>query len=349
MHFFRSLFALAMVFLFLTSCSTTPNPPKDLEKKPEPTEKPSATLVSSHESKEIDKTLTEKETIPEAPNTDEIKKNAPQAEEKLVKKHNQQPESITPQTALKSAEEEEESTMPSSTSVNNANNKTHSTEGVEKTTSNKPNHSIWNSELQKYVSSTGKVNYKSWKGNRGQLDTYLKDLAAHPPQSDWSRNDKMAYWINAYNAFTIDLILNNYPLSSITKLDGGKTWDVKRIELGNKMYSLNNIENDILRPVYKDARIHFAVNCAAKSCPPLLNKAFLPNTLNSQLATQSKKFINNTNYNSIAGNSVKVSKIFEWYASDFGNLINYLNKYSKVQIQSSATINFAEYNWALNE
>ena len=85
---------------------------------------------------------------------------------------------------------------------------------------------------------------------------------------------KMAYWINVYNAFTIKMIVDNYPVSSITKLHGGKPWDVKWIELGEKKYSLNEIEHNILRPQFKDARIHFAVNCAAQSCPPILNKAW---------------------------------------------------------------------------
>ena len=159
----------------------------------------------------------------------------------------------------------------------------------------------------------------------------------------------MAYWINAYNAFTVKLILKNYPISSITKLDSGKPWDVKWIKLGEKTYSLNNIEHDILRPTYKDARIHFAVNCAAKSCPPLLNKAWTANNLNATLDKQTKTFINNATFNEIGADVVKLSKIFEWYKVDFGDLIEYINKYSTVKVNQDATIEFVDYNWALNQ
>ena len=210
-------------------------------------------------------------------------------------------------------------------------------------------HDSWNALLQKHVSSTGRVNYKGFKSELSKLESYLESLSATPPQSSWSRNEKLAYWINAYNAFTVKLILDNYPTSSITKLKGGKPWDVKWIKIGTSTYSLNNIENDIIRPRFKDARIHFAVNCAALSCPPLLNQAFTPSQLSTQLNKQARKFVNNPKYNTITPDAIKVSKIFEWYSSDFGNsLIDYLNKYSETTINSGAKIQYLEYDWALN-
>ena len=145
------------------------------------------------------------------------------------------------------------------------------------------------------------------------------------------------------------MITENYPISSILKLDGGKTWDVRRIKIGDKSYSLNNIENDILRPEFKDPRIHFAVNCAAKSCPPLWNHAYNVNNLESTLQARTREFINNKAFNSISRDQVEVSKIFEWYASDFGALIPFLNKYSNTQIGSNASIRYSEYNWDLNK
>ncbi|MEM1322447.1 MAG: DUF547 domain-containing protein [Bacteroidota bacterium] len=210
------------------------------------------------------------------------------------------------------------------------------------------NHDAFDALLRKYVSASGKVDYKGFKSAEKALDAYIMDLRAHPIRDNWSRNSKMAYWINAYNAFTIKLILKNYPVSSITKLHGGKPWDVKWIEIGANIYSLNNIENDILRPQYKDARIHFAVNCAAKSCPPLLNRAWTPNNLESYFEKQAKAFINNPQYNTISANEVKISKIFEWYAGDFGNIIDYLNKYAKTKINAGAKVTYMEYDWALN-
>lgn len=212
-----------------------------------------------------------------------------------------------------------------------------------------PSHEPWNKLLTQFVSSAGKVNYRALKGKEADLDAYLKSLADNPVQSSWNRNEKMAYWINAYNAFTVKLILDNYPLSSIINLSGGKVWDKKWIKLGGKTYSLNNIEHDILRPQFKDARIHFAVNCAAKSCPPLLNRAWTAGNLSSNLNTQARKFINSAKYNQIGSDKVAISKIFEWYAVDFGNIVEYLNKYADTKISTNAQVSYQEYDWALNQ
>jgi hypothetical protein len=210
-------------------------------------------------------------------------------------------------------------------------------------------HQAWDELLKKYVSASGKVNYAGIKKDVSKLNSYLQDLQNNPPQSDWAKNKAMAYWINAYNAFTVKLIVDNYPVASITKLEGGKPWDKKWINIGGQTYSLNNIENDILRPKYKDARIHFAVNCAAKSCPPLLNQAWTEGNLNINFEKQAKSFINNASFNKISGSKIQVSKIFEWYAADFGNLIEFLNKYAATKIDGKAKVEYLEYNWDLNE
>ena len=212
----------------------------------------------------------------------------------------------------------------------------------------KLSHSSFDVLLKKYVSPSGVVDYSGLKGNSNQLQSYLSELAKETPKSTWSRNEKLAYWINAYNAFTLDLIIKNHPVKSITDLDGGSPWKVKRIELEGKKYSLDQIENQIIRPQFKEPRIHFAVNCAAVSCPTLLNEAFLPEQLNAQLEKQTKKFINNSNFNQITAGSAKVSKIFEWYGEDFGDLKKYLNKYSNSKIGEGVKIEFNEYNWTLN-
>jgi hypothetical protein len=214
----------------------------------------------------------------------------------------------------------------------------------------KPNHSVWNDLLKKNVSSSGKVNYKALKNEKSKIENYINQLTEFETQTDWSRNEKLAYWINLYNAVTVKLILDNYPLKSITDLYGGKPWDKKLITIGSKSYSLNNIENDIIRPKFNDARIHFAVNCAAKSCPKLMNGAFLPEKLNYQLNKQAKAFINGPK-NNITANAITISKIFDWYKDDFkhGDLITFLNQYSNTQINPNASINFNEYDWNLNE
>lgn len=211
-----------------------------------------------------------------------------------------------------------------------------------------PDHTLWTQVLSTFVDNQGQVNYQGLKAEHTLLDTYLQSLASNPVQDGWSREEKLAYWINAYNAFTIKLILDNYPVKSIMDIDGGKAWDKVWIKLGNKSYSLNQIENEIIRPQFKEPRIHFAVNCAAKSCPPLLNQAWMPATLDAQLEQRAKSFVNNPAYNTIKTSNIQVSKIFEWYNQDFGNLISFLNNYSATTIKSGAAIAYREYDWALN-
>jgi len=211
------------------------------------------------------------------------------------------------------------------------------------------NHQLLDSLLQKHVSDAGKVNYKALKADKDSLDAYCQMLAGNPVQENWSREEKMAYWINAYNAFTLKLIVDNYPTKSILNFDGGKTWGVRRIKLGDKKYSLNNIENDVLRPQFKDPRIHFAINCAAKSCPPLWNHAYTAENLETTLEARTRGFINNSKFNTLTATRAEVSKIFDWYSTDFGDLKKFLNKYSSVKLKSTSTVIFNEYNWDLNE
>jgi hypothetical protein len=203
--------------------------------------------------------------------------------------------------------------------------------------------------LKKHVSKVGRVNYKGLKADKFKLDDYCNLLAANPVEKKWTKDKKLAYWINAYNAFTLKLIVDNYPVKSITDLHGGKPWDEKWIKIGVTKYSLNQIENEIIRPQFKDARIHFAVNCAAKSCPILMNGAFFENNLNAQLERQTIAFINNSTANTLSVDKIQVSKIFEWYAVDFGNLKTFINKYSSTKVNADATITYKEYNWKLNE
>ncbi len=212
-----------------------------------------------------------------------------------------------------------------------------------------PDYKSWDTFLKKYVSASGDVDYKSIKANKKELEAITKAFSATSVLTSWSKNDQLAFWINAYNVFTIDLIVNHYPIKSIQNLDGGKPWDVKRIAIGGKKYSLNNIENDIIRPQFKDARIHFAVNCAAKSCPPILNGAFFSKSLDEQLDAVTKKFVNNTKYQNITSGKMTLSKIFDWYKVDFGDIAAFINKYSTIKVNNNTAIVYKEYDWSLNE
>jgi hypothetical protein len=142
------------------------------------------------------------------------------------------------------------------------------------------NHDAFDSLLLAYVSKTGIVNYKGLLENKKLLDAYIGSLNNTTPTDTWTKQDNLAYWMNAYNAMTLDLILRNYPINSIKDLK--KPWDQRLWKLGEKWYSLNEIEHQILRKM-DEPRIHFGINCASLSCPPLLNEAFNAATVSMQL------------------------------------------------------------------
>ena len=211
------------------------------------------------------------------------------------------------------------------------------------------NHSSWNSLLQKYVSNKGNVNYKAFKSNRNELVNYITYLGDHIPQGFWTREDKLAYWINAYNAMTIDLILRYYPIKSIKDIK--KPWEQRFWKLGEKWYHLNEIEHQILRKM-AEPRIHFAIVCASFSCPKLQNSAYTASSIYKQLTNATKGFLNDSERNNISENDLKLSKIFKWFAKDFkqaGALIDFINQYSEITISDKAKTHFKDYNWNLNE
>lgn len=210
-------------------------------------------------------------------------------------------------------------------------------------------HSEWNSLLQKHVSKEGLVDYKGFMKDREKLDAYLSKLSEMKPTDKWSVQEQLAYYINIYNAYTVDLILKNYPLKSIKDIDGA--WTKEVVQIGNVKISLGGIENSILRKM-NEPRIHFAINCASISCPKLMNEAYTAAKINEQLDKATKEFIN-SDKNEITKNSVKLSSIFDWYKKDFiedgKKVIDYINKYSEVKVVAGASISFKDYNWNLNE
>lgn len=206
--------------------------------------------------------------------------------------------------------------------------------------------------LKKHVKTNGLVDYKGIKADEVMFNNYLDILKTNYPKDSWTKNEKLSYWINVYNAFTLKLVIDNYPVKSILDINEGKPWDLSFIKIGDKSYSLNQVENDILRKDFNEPRIHFAINCASISCPNLLNKAFEPATLNEQLELVTKAFITNQSRNSITSTNVQISKIFDWFKADFekaGGVIPFLNKYSKVKINSTPNILYKDYNWNLNQ
>ena len=213
--------------------------------------------------------------------------------------------------------------------------------------------SIFDSLLQKNVDKTGKVDYQSLKNNETLLDNYLAYIQNNEPTKEWSSNKKKAFWINTYNAYTIKIILNNYPLKSIRdiKIDGETAWKIPFVKIGQKRYTLDQIEHKILRKKFNDPRIHVGINCASVSCPRLWNFAFTEDNIASSLDNLMKEFINNTTRNKISKNNLEISEIFNWFSKDFmknGTIINYLNTYAAIKISEKASIKYLTYDWSLN-
>jgi hypothetical protein len=220
-------------------------------------------------------------------------------------------------------------------------------------------HDIWDKLLHKHVDQQGWVDYKGFRQDSTELNQYLSLLeSSHPDDKTWSRNEQMAYWINAYNAYTVKLIIRNYPVASIKDIKKGvafvnSVWDIKWIKIGGYTYDLNNIEHNILRPVFKDARIHAAVNCASYSCPPLRAEAFTAEKLDMQLDDAMRTFVNDPLRNQVTADNPKGSEIFKWFKGDFEqngqNLRAFLNQFSKEKISDKTDITHLDYNWSLNE
>ncbi|MEL0644110.1 DUF547 domain-containing protein [Olleya sp. Ti.3.14] len=212
-------------------------------------------------------------------------------------------------------------------------------------------HFLWDELLQKHVSDNGNVNYKSFKTDHKKLLEYIHILAlikSKPEFDSILKVEKLAFWINAYNALTIDLIIKNYPVKSIKDIKD--PWGQKLWKLGDKWYSLEDIEHEILRKM-DEPRIHFAIVCASYSCPKLQNTAFIASNLETQLTLATQEFLSDTNRNEISENVLKLSKIFKWFSKDFeqnGSLIDFLNKYTDVTISAKAKISYKDYNWDLN-
>ena len=211
------------------------------------------------------------------------------------------------------------------------------------------NHSAWDKLLKKHVSEHGDVNYKAFQQDAEKLNTYIDYLATKIPSENWSQQEKLSFYINLYNANTIKLIIENYPTKSIKDIKN--PWSKKRIKIGNKTYSLSNIENDILRNM-DEPRIHFAINCASKSCPKLMNIAYTTENIETLLEQATKAFINDSEKNKISKDNIQISKIFDWYKKDFTKnciLLDYINHYSQVKVDSNTKITYLEYDWSLNE
>lgn len=226
--------------------------------------------------------------------------------------------------------------------------------------------------LEKYVTPDGRVRYASLKENPADLKDFVQQLAAASPENRPdlfpSPQAKIAYWINAYNAFVLDAVIDAYPVSGVRDLRFGfGLLFFKRagFTAGGKKYSLDDIEHDVLRAHFDDPRVHFALNCASSSCPPLRREPYRPQTLDQQLEQAARDFIRQEENVWMRGDVLFLSRVFDWYRKDFakavggkGNgeasVVQYVLRYLPDEVarrvrEKKPRVEFYDYDWALND
>lgn len=220
-------------------------------------------------------------------------------------------------------------------------------------------HQAWDSILNKYLAATGQHHLFDYanvsSSDKNALKGYIKNLADIDPR-DYSKAQQYAYWVNLYNAITVDLIVDNYPLKSITKLGGLFTfgpWGDDVVNIAGKDLTLNDIEHRILRPIWNDPRTHYAVNCASLGCPNLQLLAFTAENTETLLEQAASSFVNNDKGVVVNGNDAQLSSIYEWFVADFGGneagVIAHLKQYrTDLELTNDSNINY-DYDWDLNK
>jgi hypothetical protein len=219
-------------------------------------------------------------------------------------------------------------------------------------------YSLYGNVLSRYVKN-GLVDYTGLKSNSRDLRSYLESTEHVSRQEfeSWPQEEQLAFLINLYNARTLELVIDNYPVKSIKDIgSGGKgPWDEPVVKVFGDTISLNELENGMIRKDYKDPRIHFTLVCAATGCPPLLDKPYVGTGLDAQLETQTKRFLSDTRKNSLDEKSktLRLSPIFEWYTGDFeaeaGSVPGFLKEYYGEIPLDGHIIVYTDYDWSLND
>jgi len=230
-------------------------------------------------------------------------------------------------------------------------------------------HADWSAVLKRYLTGDGRVMYEALKRDSATdkdhpLRRYSESIqsVSRAEFDRWTEVDRKAFLINAYNALTVQLIVSHHPVKTIRDIGGffTKAWDVKFFKLlDGTVTSLDPIEHKLLRPLFRDERIHAAVNCASISCPPLSHEPFVGNRLDAQLDDQMRRWLADRSLNEYEAQAgaIKISKIFDWYEKDFadwgGGIRNVVRKYgpeaARAAVGKGARITFMDYDWRLNE
>jgi len=229
-------------------------------------------------------------------------------------------------------------------------------------------HSAWERFLAKYLvtshpSGINCVEYGEVSAvDKQMLKSYLDDLQ-QVPVSQLNRNEQKAYWINLYNAATLDIVLDHYPVSSITKVNLSSglfsrgPWEAKILKIEGQEVSLNDIEHRILRPIWKDPRVHYAVNCASIGCPNLQDRAYTSKNTEVLLEKGAREYINHPRGAAFEGKKLVLSSIYDWFQEDFGGsgqgVLRHLRRYAAPDLAGklesfSGRIDY-QYDWSLNE
>lgn len=228
-------------------------------------------------------------------------------------------------------------------------------------------HTVWNDLLKRYCNAQGMVDYTAWKASsadRRSLGEYLASLSQADLAKPAAREAKLAFWINAYNAVTVEGILREYPTSSIrnhtAKVFGYNIWDDLLLAVGGQSYSLNQMEHEILRKM-GEPRIHFAIVCASIGCPPLRDEAYVADRIDEQLTDNAKRFFADRSkfHADMRSRTISVSPILKWFADDFGadqaaqmrSIAPYLPDKASQQVARSgqASVEYLDYDWSLND
>ncbi len=215
----------------------------------------------------------------------------------------------------------------------------------------------WSRLLAAYVTEDGGFRYAALQGtasDRETLDQFVEAVGAASPDA-WTRDEKLAFYINAYNALTVSAVIERWPLASVMDVPG--FFDGIEHQVAGSARTLNGLEGDVIRSEeFAEPRIHFAVNCASTSCPPLSGEAFTAQNLESQLQALTDAFVRGTTRVDARRRRVNASKLFEWYAADFGGepgvrtfLASHLDEEASQTVSAPRTqIRYDDYDWATN-
>lgn len=212
----------------------------------------------------------------------------------------------------------------------------------------------YNSLLAKYVSGGG-VKYSAWKGNAADMQSLQQvvDAIAKENAGSLEKKEQLAFYINAYNAWILHEALGKYPTKSV-KDTLFTFFTGNRIKVAGEQMSFNHLEKDVIRSKFGEPRVHFALNCASRSCPPLKRETFRADKLESQFETLAKAFVNSEKGVIVSADqkSAQLSKIFDWYKDDFkaaGGPIAFINKRRTNALPNDVKISYQDYDWSLNE